>query len=184
MFIIKNNYYLYIDNINSINLDLLNRPNKFIIIYRNFFFSENIQKIIVFRKKCNRKKIKFYIANHYNLARKCKADGLYLSAHNKKIYHNINVIGSAHNYKEINQKIKQRCRVILLSRLFKTTYKNKKSFLGIPKFNLIIKNYKLELTPLGGIKSDNLLKLNFINSNSLAIMSEIKKKPAITSRLF
>jgi len=94
------------------------------------------------------------------------------------------VIGSAHNYKEINQKIKQRCSVILLSRLFKTTYKNKKSFLSIPKFNLIIKNYNIELIPLGGIKSDNLLKLNFINSNSLAIMSEIKKKPAITSRLF
>jgi len=184
MFIIKNNYYLYIDNINTINLNLLKRPNKFIIIYRNFFLKENIKKLIIFKKKCNRKKIKFYIANHYNLAKKCNADGLYLSSHNKNIYHDIDVIGAAHNYKEINQKIKQRCKVILLSRLFKTTYTNKRSFLGIPKFNLIIKNYNIEITPLGGIKNDNLLKLNLIKSNSLAIMSEIKKKPTISSRLF
>ena len=106
MFIIKKNYYLYIDNTKSINLDLLKCSYKFSIIYRNSILSENIQKIIFFKKKCDRKKIKFYIANNYNLAKKCKAHGLYLSAYNKKIYHNINVIGAAHNFKEINQKIK------------------------------------------------------------------------------
>ncbi len=184
MFIIKKNYYLYIDNTNSINIDHLKRPHKFVIIYRNSLLKEDIKKIIYFKKKCNRRKIKFYIANHYYLAKKCKADGLYLSSHNKKIYHNINVIGAAHNYKEINQKIKQKCKVILLSRLFKTTYKNKKSYFGLLKFNLIIKNYNIELTPLGGIKDKNLLKMNLINSNSFAILSEIKKKPVITNRLF
>ena len=145
---------------------------------------ENIKKLIVFKKKCNRKKIKFYIANHYNLAKKCKADGLYLSSHNKNIYHDIDVIGAAHNYKEIHEKIKQKCKVILLSRLFKTTYKNKKSFLGISKFNLMIKNCNAEIIALGGIRISNFLKLNLINSNGFALMSEVKKKPAITSRLF
>ena len=184
MFIIKKNYYLYIDNTKSINLDLLKCSYKFSIIYRNSILSENIQKIILFKKKCDRKKIKFYIANNYNLAKKCNAYGLYLSAYNKKIYHNINVIGAAHSFKEINQKIKQKCKVILLSRLFKTNYKNKKSFLGALKFNLMIKNYKIQITPLGGIRCDNLLKLKLLNTNSFAIMSELKKKPAITSRLF
>ena len=184
MFIIKKNYYLYIDNTKSINLDLLKRSYKFSIIYRNSILSENIQKIIFFKKKCDRKKIKFYIANNYNLAKKCSAYGLYLSANNKKIYHNINVIGAAHSFKEINQKIKQKCKVILLSRLFKTNYKNKKSFLGVLKFNLMIKNYKIQITPLGGIRYDNLLKLKLLNTNSFAIMSELKKKPAIASRLF
>jgi len=184
MFIIKKNYYLYIDNTKSINLDLLKRSHKFSIIYRNSILSENIQKIIFFKKNCDRKKIKFYIANNYNLAKKCNAYGLYLSAYNKKIYHNINVIGAAHSFKEINQKIKQKCKVILLSRLFKTNYKNKKSFFGPLKFNLIIKNYKIQITPLGGIRYDNLLRMNLIKTNSFAIMSEIKKKPAIASRLF
>ena len=184
MFIIKKNYYFYIDNTKSINLNLLKRPHKYIIIYRNSFFDEDIKKVIFFRKKCSRKKIKFYIANHYNLAKKTKADGLYLSSYNKKIYHNINVIGSAHNFREINQKIKQKCKFVLLSRLFKTAYKNKKSFIGVTKFNLITKNYKIELIPLGGIRNSNLLKINLVNSNGCAIMSEIKKKPVISNRLF
>ena len=184
MFIIKKNYYLYIDNTKSINLGLLKCPNKYVIIYRNYFLNEDVKDIIYFKKKCSRKGIKFYIANHYNLAKKSKADGLYISAHNKKFYYNINVIGAAHNYKEINQKIKQNCKVILLSRLFKTAYKNKKSFLGVTKFNLMIKNYNIEIAPLGGIKNNNLLKMNLVNSNSFAILSEVKKKPAISSRLF
>ena len=185
MFIIKKNYYyLYIDNTESINLDLLKHAYKFSIIYRNSYFNENIRNIILFKKKCDQKKIKFYIANNINLAKKCKAYGLYLSSYNKKIYHNINVIGAAHNFKEINLKIRQKCKEIILSRLFKTSYKNKKSFFGIIKFNLIMKNYKINITPLGGIKNNNLLKMNLINSSSLAILSEIKKKPVISNRLF
>ena len=183
MFIIKKNYYLYIDNTKSINLDLIKRSYKYVIIYRNSFLNEDIKEIIFFRKICKQKKIKFYIANHYSLAKKCKADGLYLSSYNKKIYHNIDVIGSAHNYKEINQKIKQKCRIVIISPLFKTAYINKKK-IGLIKFNLLIKNYNIEITPLGGIRYYNLLKVNLVNSQSLAIMSEIKKKPAITNRLF
>ena len=183
MFIIKKNYYLYIDNTKSINLDLLKRPHKYIVIYRNSFLNEDIKKIILFKKKCGRKKIKFFVANFYNLAKKCKADGLYLSSYNKKIYHNIDVIGSAHNYKQISQKIKQKCNTIILSPLFKTAYKNKKK-IGILKFNFLIKNYNIEIIPLGGIRYNNLLKMNLVNSNSIAIMSEIKKKPVISNRLF
>ena len=107
-----------------------------------------------------------------------------MSSNNNKIYHNINVIGSAHNYKEIDQKIKQKCKTIILSRLFKTSYKNKVSFYGLVKFNLISKKYLVNLIPLGGIRNSNLLKLNLVNSNGFAIYSEIKKKPAISSRLF
>ena len=48
----------------------------------------------------------------------------------------------------------------------------------------MIKNYNIDIIPLGGIKYNNLLKMKLISSNSFAIMSEIKKKPAILSRLF
>jgi thiamine monophosphate synthase len=184
MFIIKKKYYLYIDNTNLINFDLLNRHHKFIIIYRNYFLKENIKKMILFKKKCDQKKIKFYIANDYNLAKKCKANGLYLSSYNKKIYHNIEVIGSAHNYKEINQKINQGCRLVILSRLFKTHYKEKSSFFGVTKFNLMTQKNNITMIPLGGINNSNLLKLNLVNSRGLAILSSLKKKPVITNRLF
>ena len=185
MFIIKNYYFLYTNNTRSINFKSLKRNKKYSIIYRTITFKkESLKSINIFRKKCNIKKIKFYVANDYNLAKKTKADGLYLSAYNKSIHHNINVIGSAHNYKEINQKIKQNCKIIFLSRLFKTGYKNKESFYGLLKFNLMIKNFKVMIIPLGGINKKNLLKINLINSDGFGIMSEVKKKPAISNRLF
>ena len=184
MFIIKEYYYLYIDNTKSINLELFKQNYKFTIIYRNSHYKENINEIIRFKKYCDIKKIKFYVANNYKLAKECKADGLYLSSHNKKIYHNINVIGSAHNFREIYQKIKQKCKIVILSRLFEVDKRNKKSFLDIVKFNLICQKYNIKILPLGGIKEKNLLKLNLIKSDGFALMSEIKKKPVIANRLF
>ena len=54
--------------------------------------------------------------------------------------------------------------------------------------DFIIKNNLLNsnktIIPLGGIKSSNLNKLKLIKSFGIAVMSEIKKKPTISSRLF
>ena len=148
MFIIKNNYYLYIENTKSINLDCLKKNVKITIIYRNNGTHENYTNLYKFRQKCRLNKFKIYIANDIKLAKYIKADGLYLSSYNKKVYSKLNLalIGSAHNYREIYQKIKQGCSTIILSRLFKTSYKNKKSYLGIIKYNLMVKNlgYKIK----------------------------------------
>ena len=56
-------------------------------------------------------------------------------------------------------------------------------FLGVIKFNKYLINNK-DLIPLGGINSNNLNKLKQLNCQSIAILSEIKKKPAIIRRLF
>jgi len=186
MFIIKNNYYLYIDNTRSIDLDCFRKNKKISIIYRNNGVKENYIIINMFRKKCKIWNFKFYVANDYKMAKYCNADGLYLSSYNKKIYspQTHNLIGSAHNFREIYEKIKQGCNTIILSRLFKTSYKNKKDFMGVVKFNLIKKNYAINLIPLGGININNLLMLNLVNSDGLCLLSEIKKKPVISNRLF
>ena len=186
MFIIKKKYYLYIENTSDIDLKTIKKSKKIFIIYRNRDIKEDVKTICKFRKHCARKGFKFYVANNIKLLKACRGDGLYISSFNKKNYLNkkINLIGSAHCFKEINEKIKQGCKTILLSRLFETDYKNKKGFLGPIKFNLIIKNYKIGIIPLGGIKSSNLNKLNLVNSNGLALLSEIKKKPVISNRLF
>jgi thiamine monophosphate synthase len=184
MVIIKKNYYLYIENITDLNIDLLKTNQKINIILRNIKY-DKIKELIEFRKKCKNKKIKFYIANNHKIVNACKADGLYISAHNKKKYFfNISKIGSAHNIKEVNEKIQQGCSKIIFSRLFKTNYKNKKSFFGVVKFNLLKLTFNKNIYPLGGINNKNLLKLNMVNSKGFAILSAVKKKPAITSRLF
>ena len=190
MFTYKNNYYLYTENIKTLNLSLIKKRNKFIIIYRNNSNRKNISQLKKFSNECKKKSIKFYIANDINAVLKCKADGLYISSYNKKHYNIIarknflDVIGSAHNVKEIHKKKRQGCKTIVLSRLFKTNYQNKKSYLGVVKFNLMAINFNEKFVPLGGIRYENLNSLKLVRTNSFAILSEVKKKPAIIRRLF
>ena len=94
------------------------------------------------------------------------------------------IIGSAHNFKELNTKILQGCKKIFFSRLFKTSYASKPEFFGTVRYNLLKLKFKYDLVPLGGIRLANLNKLKIINCDSFAILSELKKKPAIISRLF
>lgn len=190
MFAFKKEYYLLIENIKDIDLNKIKKVNKFNIIYRNKKKNKNVNKLLEFRRVCKSKRIDFYISNDKKLASTVKADGIYISAHNKDLRFTrlqkpkLKIIGSAHNIKEINLKILQGCTKILLSRLFKTSYENKPGHFGVIKYNLTNLLYKSDLIPLGGIRLDNLNKLKIVECNSFAILSEVKKKPAITNRLF
>ena len=81
-------------------------------------------------------------------------------------------------------KTQQGCEIIVFSKLFQVNYDKKAPFLGIVKFNNLLKINK-GLIPLGGIKSSNLNSLQIVKSESFVLKSEIKKKPAnIINRLF
>ena len=135
--------------------------------------------------------IEFYVSNDTKLLTKLKADGLYISAYNRNLLLNIyskkgfKIIGSAHNQREIDLKIKQGCEAIIYSRLFRTNYPYKKGHLGMQKFNIISLRSRKEIIPLGGINEKNLCKMKSVMSSSFACLSAIKKKPAkIINRLF
>jgi len=187
----KKKYYFLIQSIKDIDLSTIKKYKKIIIIYRNFGVKDKKSELIKFRMKCKLRLIKFFVANNIYLATLLKADGIYVSAHNKSLKFlnykksTFDIIGSAHNFKEIELKKRQGCKKILLSRLFLVDYKNKEKTLGVIKFNrysLYIPNI---LVPLGGIKISNLKKMKCVNSEGLALLSEIKKKPAkIINRLF
>ena len=191
MFAFKNKYFLIIESIKDIELRNINKYNKFIIIYRNKVTVDNINDLLKFRKTCKIKFIEFYVANDFKLSILLNSDGIYLSSYNKTFRSlnfknsNYKIIGSAHNVKEIALKIKQGCGYILLSKLFKVDYDKSSNFLGINKFNTYVKNIYNELVPLGGIKISNLNSLKNLNCNCIALLSEVKKKPAnIINRLF
>ena len=76
---------------------------------------------------------------------------------------------------EINQKIKQGCSNILLSRLFKTNYKNKKGWLGTVRFNLLTRKSSANFVALGGINKNNFSKLKMLNIVGFALSSDKKK---------
>ena len=190
MFIFKNKYFLIIENIKDIDLKNIKIRNKFFIIYRNRKKVNKFNDLFRFRQNSKSKAIKFYIANDLRLATSLNSDGIYLSSYNKKFNclnfkkKKFQIIGSAHNFKEISVKMKQGCNSILLSKLFLVDYNKNAPYLGVVKFNNLSKVSK-KLIPLGGIKKHNLNKLNSVTSEGLALLSEIKKKPAnIINRLF
>ena len=81
-------------------------------------------------------------------------------------------------------KAKQGCKTIFLSKLFVVNYDKHAPFLGVIRFNNFL-NVDQNLIPLGGINVNNLNSLKMVKCKGLAIMSEIKKKPAnIINRLF
>ena len=191
MFSLKKKYFLIIGSIKDINLRYIRKNNKLTIIYRNYNKNDNKIKLKRFRKNCKLKFIKFYVANNLKLAIELKSDGIYLSSKNNCLRSknlkktNFEVIVSAHNIAEIENKKKQGCNYIIISRLFRVSYKPKMSFLGVNKFNYLTLNVREKLIPLGGINFSNLNKQRMINSDGFAIMTAIKKKPAnIINRLF
>tara|TARA_B100001057_G_scaffold6235_1_gene5682 strand:- start:7614 stop:8186 length:573 start_codon:yes stop_codon:yes gene_type:complete len=190
MFTKKNKYFLFIENIKDIDLKNIKIRDKFSIIYRNNKNIDNLDNLLIFRRKCKLKGIKLYIANNSALAVSLNSDGIYLSSFNKSlsslnlIKSNFEIIGSAHNFKEILLKEKQGCSFIFLSKLFIVDYDKKAPYLGVVKFNNFTKISK-KIIPLGGIKITNLNSLRNTISEGLAILSEVKKKPAnIINRLF
>ena len=134
MFALKKEYFLIIESIKDINLSVKNKSNKINIIYRNKKKIENINELNIFRRICKQKRVKFFVSNNFKLASELKADGVYISAFNKDLSINrmknskLRIIGSAHNFKELNTKIMQGCKDILFSRIFKTSYADKPNY--------------------------------------------------------
>tara|TARA_E500000178_G_scaffold323997_1_gene350087 strand:+ start:521 stop:1096 length:576 start_codon:yes stop_codon:yes gene_type:complete len=191
MFALKNKYFLIIESIKDINLSNIKKHNKFVIIYRTKEIKDDLAKLIAFRKECNTKKIKLYIANNLNLCILIKSDGIYLSSYNKTYKalslkkFNFDIIGSAHDYGQIRLKINQGCDYILFSKLFDVSYDKKMRSLGVLKFRNYLNKFRKKIIPLGGINLKNLNKLRMLDCYGIALLSEIKKKPTkIFSRLF
>ena len=190
MFTKKNKYFLLIENIKDIDFKNIKIRNKFSIIYRNNKKNDKLEDLLKFRQKCKLKGVMFYVANNIPLAITLNSDGIYLSSLNKRLdilhYRKLNyqIIGSAHNFKEIVLKKKQGCSFILFSKLFTVDYNKDAPHLGIIKFNIYSRILK-KLIPLGGIKEKNLNNLKNVFCEGFAILSEVKKKPAnIINRLF
>ena len=159
--------YYFINKLETNNINKQDRQT--VIIYRNYSSKIKNEKLIL--KKI---KIKFYLSNDIKLAIKLDLDGAYIPSFNKKNEHlsysykkNFNIIGSAHNLKEIRIKERQKVNEIFLSSLFK---KNK-NFLGIYKYKVLTSLSKINMVALGGITKNNLKKLNLLNRQDFAGIS-------------
>ena len=132
-----------------------------IYVYNN---DDPINKIIHLRNFCKKNKIKFYLSNDLKIISYLKPDGIHLPAQNKrvvlKIKKNINVIGTVYNQIDYYRKISQGCSAVFLSPIFNTKKYSYNKKLEVIRFNLLSKNWKMNIMALGGIKKENIKKIN------------------------
>ena len=165
--------YYFINKFDTNNIDKQDKQT--IIIFRNYNIKKVDEMLIMkIRNYCKKKSNKFYLANNIKLAIKLNLDGVYIPSFNKNLSHlsysikkNFNIVGSAHNLKEIKTKESQNVSKIFLSSLFK---KNK-NYLGINKFKLIKRLTKKNVVALGGISKKNVKKLLLIKNSEFAGIS-------------
>jgi thiamine-phosphate pyrophosphorylase len=169
---LKTKYY-FINKFDTNNIN--QRDKRTIIIYRNYS-TKTVDRLLILkiRNYCKKKKIKFFLSNNIKLAMNLNLDGVYLPSFNQNFSHlaysykkKFEIVGSAHNNKEIKIKEKQGVCTIFLSSLFK---KNK-NYLGLNKFKLLSKLTTKKIIPLGGISNKNLKRIKLLNSNSFAGIS-------------
>ncbi len=165
--------YYFINKFDTNNIDKQDKNT--ILIYRNYSL-EKIDKLLILKIKnyCKKKSLKFYLSNDIKLAISLDLDGAYIPSFNKDFVHlsysykrSFEIIGSAHNLKEIRNKEIQKVRKIFLSSLFK---KNK-NYLGINRFISLSKLTKKKVVILGGVSKKNLKKLQLLKNNEFAGIS-------------
>ena len=168
-----NKKYYFINKFDTNNINKQDKQT--IIIYRNYSSKINNEDLILkIKKYCKKKKIKFYLSNNIKLAIKLDLDGVYIPSFNKSTKHlsysfkrKFDIIGSAHNIKEMRIKEKQRVKVIFISSLFK---KNK-NYLGINRFKLLSNLTSKQVVALGGISRKNEKSLILLDNLNFAGIS-------------
>ena len=167
-----NKYYF----INKFDTNNINKQDKqTVIIYRNYTSNiKNKDLILKIKNHCKKRGIKFYLSNNIKLAIKLDLDGVYIPSFNKSTKHlsysfkrKFDIIGSAHNIKEMRIKEKQRVKVIFISSLFK---KNK-NYLGINRFKLLSNLTSKQVVALGGISRKNEKSLILLDNFNFAGIS-------------
>ena len=162
--------------INKLDTNNISKQDKqTTIIYRNYSSKKIDENLVIkIKKLCKKKKLKFFLSNNIKLAIKLDLDGVYIPAFNKSFKHlsysfkkQFNIIGSAHNLREIRRKESQNVEKIVLSSLFKRN----KNYLGINKFKLLSRLTKKNVIVLGGVSKDNIKTLKLINKFDFAGIS-------------
>ena len=182
-------HYVFLEEINNFIKDnLLKFININIIIDINDNIGKNMENQLSIIKFAKKNRIPFLIKNDFQKSVKYKANGIFFSSSHKKIIKpillkkNFFIVGSDHNQLEYTQKLKQNCRLIMLSPLFFNEKYSKNRILNILKFNNKTKYWKINLAALGGVNSATLKKIKLTTCMAIGFKKLISnskiKKPA------
>ena len=174
----KNNIYYFIEQFNK--KEILKLNSNVNIIYRNYKKKPNFKELLEIKNFCIKSRRKFYISNNIKIALQLGINGVYIPSFNRSLkikYINkkkLEVLGSAHNFKELSFKIKQNVDKIFISPIFKITKKN--PFLNVIKFNLLSRFALVDTIALGGINKKNINKLKMVKCSGFAAIRYFKNE--------
>ena len=175
------NMFIFLDHYNSQIFE--NNNTNIGVIYRNYNDPKREIELIKIANACKKKRYQLFVANDIKLALKVRADGIYIPAFNKTKRFvnlekkNLTILGSAHNQKEIQEKILQKCKAIFLSPVFYV--KKSRSFLDIYKFNSLSYLNNINMLALGGINEHNIHKLKLLHIKGWGGVGIFKKKTGL-----
>ena len=180
------NLFIFLDQYN--NQIFENNNINIGVVYRNYNDTKRETELIKIAKACKKKRYQLFVSNNIKLALKVRADGIYIPSFNKtkKFFNlekkNLTILGSAHNQKELQEKISQKCRAIFLSPIF---YVEKSiNFLNVYKFNYLSRSNKVNILALGGVTENNVRKLRSVHIKGFGGIGIFKKKPAFKRPVF
>lgn len=175
-------HYIFLDQINeAIKKNLLRLNNSNIIIDINEKNKINLDKEISIIKFAKENNIPFFIKNSFSKCINYNSNGIFIDAKNKKVTRplllkkNFLIISSVHNQLEYMYKIKQNCSILLLSPIFYNEKYSINSILNLVKFNLLSKEWSIELCALGGIDLKNVKKVSLTKAKGIGIKRLISK---------
>ena len=180
------NLFIFLDHYN--NQIFENTNTNIGVVYRNYNNPRRETELIKIAKACKKNRYQLFVSNDIKLALKVRADGIYIPSFNKtkKFLNlekkNFTILGSAHNQKEIREKISQKCQAIFLSPIFYIEKSIK--FLNVYKFNYLSRSSKVNILALGGITEHNVRKLKLLHIKGFGGIRIFKKKPALKRPVF
>ena len=179
-------FYIFLDKYNRKIFE--NKNPNIGVIYRNYNDHNRLAELKKIAQACKKNRYQLFVSNDIKLALRVRANGIYIPSFNKTYKHinkenkNLITLGSAHNQKEIHEKIDQNCIGIFLSPIFQI-HKTKK-FLNLYKFNLLANYNKANIFALGGINEHNILKLRLLNIKGFGGIGIFKKKTGLKKGRF
>ena len=180
----KTQIYFFLEELNNINISMLKKLKNISLIYRNYSKNNYLDRALQIKRFSKQFGHNLFIANDLQLAQKLNVN-LYIPSFNKKLkYLNLNnqkkmkVIGSAHNYSEIQKKISQGCMGVFISSLYQTSSHINTRPLGFIRFSMLEKYFKskLKVYALGGIGADKIQKVWQLSILGFALKSFLDKQ--------
>lgn len=181
-------HYVFLEKIDAqIKNNLLKFKNINIIINTNSTTLQNLKNEFIIIQFAKKNQIPILFKNDFKKCIKYDADGVFIEANNKKLTRpamlkkKILIIGLVHNQKEYFFKLKQGCKMIMLSPIFSNPKYTKDKILGVVKYNLISLNWKIATCALGGINFQNFNKIKCTKSKEVGFIRAIKNPSALSA---